>query len=1041
MRIYESSVKHPITTVMIFIGVVILGLFSYSKLSIDLLPEIEMNTVIVITTYNGASAEDMETNITRVIENGLSTVSDVKKISSSSKDNLSIVSLEFNWGTNLDVAINDMRDKLELVKRALPDEASTPIIFKISTDMIPIMVLSVKADESIPALYKILDNQVVNPLSRINGVGSIIISGAPEREIRVNVDPQKLEAYHIPLEKIGQVIATENINVPCGVMDLGSGTYPIRVEGKFTDSRQLNDLIVGSMQSKDIYLKDIARVTDTLQERSIESYNDGVRGAMLIVMKQSGANSVKIAKQIREQLPELQENLPSDIEIGVVTDTSDNIIKSINSLSETVLLAFLFVVIVVLFFLGRWRATIIVAVTIPISLIASFIYLMVSGGTLNIISLSSLSIAIGMVVDDAIVVLENITKHIERGSKPRDAAIYATNEVLSAVIASTLTIIAVFFPFTMAGGMAGIMFGQMGWMVTIIMIVSTVAAITLIPMMSAHMLKLETRDTKFFQIVYTPVTRILDSLDKGYEKFLKWAVSHKVVSILISVGLFVGSLFLIFGIGVDFMPQADNGQFAATMEFPVGTRVEYTREFAAKFSNAVRNKYPEMDKISYSLGESEGTKTSNAGMQTTGTHIASFRFRMKDLKDRDRSMFTIIDSIRADLDQYPELARYVITTGNPGMGGGSNLELVISGEDFLQTDSIANSLLREMRNIEGLHDLRLSRDAYKGQYRVRFDRDKLAQNGLSMAAVSQYVRNRINGMTASIYREDGEEYDIVVRYAPQFRTSLQDIENIPIYTPSGKAIRVRDLSYLEEGQAPPTIERQNRQRVVKITGNISGRALDAIMKETKAVVKNTPIPAEIGISFGGSYEDQQDTFSDILTLGLLCLILVYIVMACQFESLRSPFIIMFSLPFGLTGVFIALFITQSTLNLYSLLGCVMLIGIVVKNGIVLVDYINLNRERGRSVITAVVQGGKSRLRPVLMTTFTTILGMLPMALGIGEGSELWQPMGIAIIGGLSFSTLLTLLIIPVIYSLFGASKIKEERKQLRKTVKESTNIA
>lgn len=1039
MKIYESSVKHPITTIMIFIGVVVLGIFSYSRLSVDLLPEIEMNTVMVITTYNGASAEDMETNVTRVLENGLSTVSDVKKITSSSKDNLSIVSLEFSWGTDLDIAVNDMRDKLEMVKRALPEDASTPIIFKLSTDMIPVMVLSVKAQESIPALYKILDNRIVNPLSRINGVGSVIISGAPEREIRVNVDPQKLEAYNIPLEKIGQVIAMENVNVPGGVMDLGSNTYPIRAEGRFESSQQLNDIIVGSVQGKDIYLKDIATVADTLQERSTESYNDGIRGATLIVMKQSGANSVGIVKEIRKQLPELQETLPTDVEIGVISDTSENIVKSVNSLSETVLLAFLFVVIVVLFFLGRWRATIIVAVTIPISLIASFIYLMVSGGTLNIISLSALSIAIGMVVDDAIVVLENITKHIERGSKPRDAAIYATNEVLSAVIASTLTIIAVFFPFTMMGGMAGIMFGQMGWMVTIIMVVSTVSALTLIPMMSAYILKLETKDTKFFKVIYTPVTKMLDGLDNGYEKLLRWAVSHKIISIFIGLGLFIASLFLLKGIGVDFMPQSDNGQFQATIELPVGTRVEYARKFASEYSKIIKEKYPEIIKISYTVGENEGNNNSNAGLQNSGTHLISFRCLLKDLKDRDRSLFAIVDSIRADLDQYPELARYVVTTGNPGMGNGSNLEVIVSGEDFLQTDSVANQLLVGMRNIIGLQDLRLSRDAYKGQYQICFDRHKLAQHGLSMSAAAQAVRNRINGMTASIYREDGEEYYIVVRYAAPFRTSLQNIENILIYTPSGKAVRVRELAHMEERQAPPTIERQNRQRVVKITGNISGRALDEIMKDVKNVVKNTTIPDEIGISYGGSYEEQQDTFSDIATLALLCLVLVYIVMACQFESLRSPFIIMFSLPFGLTGVFIALFITQSTLNLYSLLGCVMLIGIVVKNGIVLVDYINLNRERGMSVITSVVQGGKSRLRPVLMTTLTTILGMFPMALGIGEGSELWQPMGIAIIGGLTFSTLLTLLIIPVIYSLFGAAKMKKERKKMLRIMQKQRN--
>ncbi len=1034
MSLYGSAVKRPIMTTLCFVAVAILGLFSLSTLPIDLYPDIETNTLMVMTTYEGASAQDIEQNVTRPLENSLNAVNDLKHITSKSRENVSVITLEFEYGKDIDVLTNDVRDKLDMVKSMLPDNAETPIIFKFSTDMIPIVMLSVEAEESMPGLYKILDDAVVNPLARINGVGSVSISGAPKREIHIYVDPQKLEAYNLSVETISQIVANENRNIPGGSFDIGSDTYSLRVQGEFVASEQMADIVVGSVDGHNIYLKDVATIDDSLEERAQQTYNDGNKGAMIIIQKQSGANSVEISEQVLKMLPQLQKRLPSDVKLGVIVDTSDNIRNTIASLTETVLYALLFVVIVVFVFLGRWRATLIITITIPISLIASFIYLAITGNSLNIVSLSALSISIGMVVDDAIVVLENVTTHIERGSDPKQAAVHGTNEVAVSVIASTLTLIAVFFPLTLVTGMTGVLFRQLGWMVTIMMIISTICALSLTPMLCSQLLKRNNRHGRIYKLLFTPINRGLDAFDNAYAWLLTKVVSHKLVTIIVCAAIFVGSIFLVRNVGTEFFPTADDGRLGVNLELPIGTRVEVTNEVTARLACEWREKYPEIQVLNYTSGTASSDNTWSS-LSDNGPHIVSMNIRLSDPGDRDRSIIEIAKLMREDLKRYPEFSKVQVNVGgNRGssMGGQSTVDFEIYGYDFTETDSVAQRLTRILNTIPGTADVRISRADYQPEYQVDFDREKLAMHGLNLATAATALRNRINGSIASQYREDGEEYDIKVMYDLAHRQSLADIENINIITPAGTPVKVKEVGKVVERFTPPTIERKDRERIVTVSTVVDGVPMSQVVEAANAEIDKMDIPVGINIELAGSYEDQQDSFKDLLTLAALIIILVYIVMAAQFESYTYPAIIMTSLLFAFSGVFIILYISGHTLNVMSLIGAIMLIGIVVKNGIVLIDYISLNRERGMSIRSAVILGGKSRLRPVVMTTLTTILGMVPMAIGTGQGAEMWRPMGTAVIGGLTVSTILTLLFVPTLYCIFAYVGIRRTRKQLRK---------
>ncbi len=1039
MSLYGSAVKRPIMTTLCFVAVVILGLFSLSTLPIDLYPDIDTNTLMVMTTYQGASAQDIEQNVTRPLENVLNSVNDLKHITSKSRENISVITLEFEYGKDIDVLTNDVRDKLDLVSSALPDDAETPIIFKFSSDMIPILLLSVQADESMPGLYKILDEAVANPLARVNGVGSVSISGAPKREIHIYVDPVRLEAYNLTIEQIASVVAAENRNIPGGAFDIGSDTYSLRVQGEFTSSDQMRDIVVGSRDGKNIFLRDVARIDDSLEERAQQTFNNGVKGAMIVIQKQSGANSVEISNKVLKMLPSLQKRLPSDVKIGIIADTSDNIRNTIASLVETVLYALLFVIIVVFFFLGRWRATLIITITIPISLIASFIYLAITGNSLNIVSLSALSISIGMVVDDAIVVLENVTTHIERGSDPKQAAIHGTNEVAVSVIASTLTLIAVFFPLTLVTGMTGVLFRQLGWMVTIMMIISTVCALSLTPMLCSLLLRRVNHHGKIYNALFGPISRGLDAFDRGYGSLLKWVVGHRLITIIICISTFVGSIFLMKHVGTEFFPTADDGRLSVNLELPIGTRVEISQDVTERLVKEWQEKYPEIRVINFTVGTASSDNTF-ASLRDNGSHIVSMNISLVDPGLRDRGIVEIAGLMREDLKSYPQYKKAQVKVGGNmgGMGGQSSIDFEIYGYNFEETDSVAQRLKRVLEAIPGTADVNISRSDYQPEYQVDFDREKLAIYGLNLQTAATYLRNRINGSTASRFREDGEEYDIKVLYDPDHRTSIDDIENILIYNSAGNAVRVRDVGKVVERFTPPTIERKDRERIITVNTVVQDVPMSQVVAAAQAEIDRMEIPQGVSIQLAGNYEDQQDSFRDLLMLAALIIILVYIVMAAQFESYTYPAIIMTSLLFAFSGVFIILYLTGHSLNVMSMIGAIMLIGIVVKNGIVLIDYISLNRERGMSIRLAVIDGGMSRLRPVIMTTLTTILGMVPMAVGTGQGAEMWRPMGTAVIGGLTFSTILTLLFVPVLYCVFAHNGIRNSRRKFHKSLNATT---
>ena len=1035
MKIYESAVRKPISTVLLFVGVLVMGLFSLSHLAVDQYPEIEIPQISVITMYPGANAAEIETNITRVLEDNLNTVSNLKKLTSKSQDNVSMITVEFEYGSDLDEGANEIRDAVSRVQSMLPDGIEYPTIFKFSSSMMPIMMLAVTAEESYPALSKILDDKLVNVLNRVDGVGAVSVIGAPEREVQVNVDPVRLDAYGLSVEQLGQIIAAENVNIPSGTIDIGNNTFNIKADGEFKLSDELRKVVVSNAGGRTVMLTDVAEIRDTLEKATMDERVNGQRGVRVMFQKQSGANTVNIVREIQSRLPAIQKTLPRDVKMELIFEGSQEITDAIDSLSETILYAFVFVVLVVMIFLGRWRATLIICMTIPVSLICSFIYLFATGSTLNIISLSSLSIAIGMVVDDAIVVLENITTHIERGSNPKEAAIYATNEVWLSVIATTLVVVAVFLPLTMVPGMAGILFRELGWIVTIVVCVSTAAAITLTPMMSAYMLRLEggVHDYKGVGVVYKPIDRALTWLDNAYARSLNWVVHHRRITVFSMMSVFVVSLGLLTQVPTEFFPPSDNNRIAATVELEQNISVEYTSRIARRIDSIIYAKYPEVILVSASAG-ANSSDNAFAAMQTTGSHIINYNMRLTDVEGRERSIYVISDLLRQDLDGIPEIRQYTITPGGAmgGMvGGAATVDIKVFGYDMDLTNTVANDLKEKMRELPGVRDVKLSRDDLRPEYNVVFDRDRLSYYGMNSATASQAVRNRIDGLVASKYREDGDEYDIVVRYAEPFRTRVEDVENITLYNAQGRPVKLKEVGSVVEEYAAPEIERENRQRVISVESTLgAGVALGDVVTEVNRLLADYPTPDGVDLEVGGTVEDQGDAFTDLMTLFVLIVILVYIVMATQFESLKFPFIIMFTIPFAFTGVFLALWMTSTPLSLIALIGAIMLVGIVTKNGIVMVDYMNLLIERGSGVFDAVIAGGKSRLRPVLMTSFTTVLGMLPLAISTGAGSETWQPMGIAVIGGLTFSTILTLFIVPVLYSILVNRSQRKEQERL-----------
>lgn len=1030
MNIIRTAVEKPVTTALIFIAFAILGVFGLSRTSIALFPEFDSNTIMVMSSYPGANARDIETNLTKILENSLNGVEDLKEMTSQSKENLALITLTFNYGIDIEEATNNVRDKLDMVSSVLPEGASKPNIFKFSAADMPIMLLSATADESIAGLDKILDDKLATPLARVPGVGTISVSGAPTREIQVYCDPTRIQAYGLSISSIASVISAENRNLPSGNIDMGSETYTLRVQKEFKDPSELLDIVVGANAGKAVYLRDVATVYDGAQEREQESYTNGQRSARIIIQKQTDANTVNVIKGIKKALPQIEKNLPSDVEITMIVDGSTEIINTIKSLVDTILITFFVVALVVFLFLGNWRSTIVIILSIPIALLASLLYLYATGNTLNIISMSALTIAIGMVVDDAIVVLENISTHLARGEKPKEAAVHGTSEVGISVIASTLTMLCVFIPLTMIDGMAGMMFKQLGWIVSIIMIVSTTAALTFVPMLCSRWLRADTKHGAIYKILFVPFNRFINWISRGYAHIIHWSVKRRSIVIVGFVAVFIASMVLLVpGVKTEYFPKGDSNRISVTVELPMGTAQSVTRELSEQMVTELQAAVPEAWIANSTFGQAD-TDNAFASMQSNGTHLISLSLNIGTSSTRERTSTEIADAVRAVVARFPEIRRATVTEGGGGMGGASSVEVEVYGYDFEQTDAVAKALQAKMLQDPAYAQVTLSRDEYTPEMQVDFDRTKLALNGLNSTTAGAAFSAAMSGTVASLYREDGEEYNIRVRFSPEYRTSIEDIENILVSTPTGKQIRLKDLGTVVETLVPPTIERKDRERLITVKGIVAqGAALSDAVVAANAAVAATDVPSNIATVIAGDYEDQQEMFADMIILFVLILILVYMVMASQFESFMSPFVIMFSVPFALVGVMLGLRATGAALGVMAIIGIIILLGVVVKNGIVLIDYTILCRERGMNVRDAATTAAKSRLRPILMTTLTTVLGMVPMAVGTGEGSEMWRSLGVTMCWGLSISTLVTLVLIPTVYCAFA---YRQERKANKK---------
>lgn len=1046
MAIYQTAINKPITTALIFVGIIVFGVFSFSKLPIDQFPAMDIPYVSIMTTYPGANGSEIETNVTKVLENSLNSVDGLKEITSQSKDNISVVSLQLNWGQNLDESVNDVRSAIDMVNDNLPDGCSRPMIFKFSTSNFPIMQYAITAKESYAGLEKILEDNVVSVLNRIDGIGNISLSGTPERYIYIDLDQSKLDAYKLSVEQIGQAISANNLNLASGSIKMGKEQYQLRVQSEYVESSEINNVVVANRLGKNIFVKDLANVRDTIRDVNLDERINGQNGVRMVIMKQTGANTVAIVKKVKKMMDEdIMPSLPPDIKAQIIYDSAQTIQNSIDGLSEAVMLAFVFVALVVMFFLGRWRATLIIILSIPISLICAFIYLFVADSSINIISLASLTIAVGIVVDDAIVVLENIMRHIERGSRPRESAIYATNEVWVSVIATTMVIVAVFLPLTMLGGQAGIIFKEMGWIVSICITVSATVAIALTPMLSSLLLKSKkeiinekgeveeiSANANWYE---NTVMKWLAALDKRYANLLRWCLGHKLVTSLIALAVVIIGFSPVFmgKIGFNFMAQQDNGRISLKIELQRGTRVEESMRVARQIEADLKSLAPEIKLIASTTGSSDEAGFS-ALMNQSSNNIITMTVTFPERSQRQRTVFEIAEVFRQYLGNRADVVFSNVST-NVGFGGSgnNNVSVEIYGYDFEATNKVAEEIKNKMKDVKGARNITVSRDEDRAELQINFDKEKLALSGLSAAQVATAVRNRVNGYQAGYLKEDGDEYKIVVRLKEEFRNSITDIEEMTLQTPTGSLIKVKELAKVSEFWAPPTIDHKRRQRIVSVSVTPAGTSLLELANAAREIARSIDLPQGVVINVGGTYEDQMEMSRDMGSLMLLIILLVYIVMASQFESFSKPFLILLgSIPFAFSGAFLALFVTGQELEMVGMIGMILLVGIVVKNGIVLVDYINLMRDRGYELNEAIALSGESRLRPVLMTAITAILGMVPMALSTAEGSEMWIPLGIVVIGGLLFATVVTLVIVPVLYALMSRHGERDKKAKQRK---------
>jgi HAE1 family hydrophobic/amphiphilic exporter-1 len=1007
----QGAVNRPVLTAVGFITLVLLGLFGWSNLPISLYPDITLPTLMVMTEYRGASALDVEEEISKELEDALGNVANLKTIKSDSRENISIISLQFEYGTNLDEAANDLRDALGFA--FLPDDAGEPMLFKISGSMAPVIGFTVSTDNPGVDIKSIVEDRVLDELSRVPGVGSADYwGGGDERQINIDISQVKLEQLGVSLMQIVQVLEANNLNFPVGKLEQGEIEYNLRLPAKFENIEEIEKVVVGNNDGKMVELRDVATVSWGVGEKDGYFRRNGQEAAMFGIFKKSGGNTVEVAKLVTKKVETLGERYPG-LNFEVIFDLSEMVEDSISNLVNTIAIAILLVLIVSFLLLGNIRASIIIAVAIPVSLIISFIYLYLSDSSLNIISLSAIAIAVGMVVDNAVVVLENIFRHRESGESRKEAAIFGAQEVSQAILASTITTIVIFLPLMLTRGLVAVMFKELAITMPLMLSVSFITAITLAPMLSSRFLKMKSGED--FS------DRFFGRLEQGYSGMLNWALSNKGKLIATFIVIFIIGMSLFAFVPMDFFPNPGSDQLQANIELPIGTRVEKTNEMAKKIEDLIWKEVPETQSITVQAG---GTGDIFGGAK--GSHWITL---YGTIGKTDKSKFQIADELNEKVRDMPGIKRVKFSViggmfggDDEGVFGGAPIEVEIIGDDLEEADSLAEVLRDALVNVAGISSIEVSRK--KGGRELWLDPRgfEMYSYGFSAYSVGSELRTAFYGTEVGKFSEEGIEYPIIVRLDDESRNSFATVDNLQLMNMFGMPVYISNFLEPVEKSAALSVERKNKERMVVLKISVSG-ALGNVMREVKKVVDSNVIPKGLTINYAGQVEQQSETTGSLLFAILLGMILVYLVMAAQFESFFDPFIIMFSVPFAFVGVSLAYWVSFQSMSLMGMVGIAMLVGVVVNNAIVMIDYFNILRKRGMELIEAVKTGAKRRLRPILMTTGTTVFGLLPLAFSAGSGSVLWKSLGISVVGGMIVSSFITLLLIPTLYTIFE-SKLK-----------------
>lgn len=1023
MLLTKFSLKRQITLVMIYGVIIFFSFFSFSQLKIDFFPDITFPFAGVITSYSGVGPEDIENLITRPIEESVSSVKNIEKVTSQSFKGSSVVMLEFKYGTDMDIAENDIRKNLDFIRDFLPTDATEPLVFVFDPSMMPISYLTISSPYLGPAELRKLSEEKIEPLlERVDGVASVQSMGGQQRQINVNINPVLLASYGLLPNDVFQSIQFGSGLQPSGTIETTSKNYNLRVLSEYSSLNQIKNSIITYKNGIPVYVRDVADVVDGFKENTNEVRADYGEGIMLIVMKQSDANTVLTSRKVKEALPDIISRLPQETKVSVMWDQSDFILKSVNNLRNTALIAFLLSFFVIYFFLRNFRGSLIMGISIPVSVIATFAVMYAANLTLNIISMAGLALAIGMLVDNSIVVLENIYRHREAGENRFDAADIGTQEVGLAITVSTLTTVSVFLPVLFVPNITGQLFKDMVLTITFSLLVSLIVAITLVPLMSAKILKVE-EDKKGNRLARFKfrIGEWLNRLTDKYSKWLHWSLFHKKTILISVLVLFVVSIGLATLLGGEFLPKSDQGLINVILESPSGTPIEKTRIYAYNIEDIVQEVIPKEDFESLSIfyGEREGI-----GAFGTNSSTIEIFIKLSPIQVRKHSQFELQDLLREKFNKMPGVT-YTFQEGG-AFSMEKDIEVKIIGFDVAGAKAIANELKSKMEKVNGLVDISLNTKETTPELQVHLNKDLLNHYGLNSLQVAGNISTAIQGRVASQFREKGDEYNIYVRFAKVYRNKKESLEQIELALPVGGRIKLKDVAEIIEEESSPTIFRENQSRFVSVGCALSGTDLSAAVSEIKKIIADTPIPSDYQVIIGGTAEDQQEAFFYLALAFLAAVLMVYMIMASQFESLIDPLIIMFTVPLSIIGVFIFLAITGTSFSVMALVGIVMLVGIAVNNGIVLVDYINQQRKKGMELFEAVEYGCKARMRPVLMTALTTILGMVPLAIEMGEGAETWSPLARAVIGGLSATTVLTLIVIPVLYVMFehAGEKVK-----------------